>query len=556
MRFIAIAACMSSAILLSACGGGADAPSMPAPQAAVLPAAACDTAALSAGSAQLVGADCVRSSAVLAPARSAAAPLAAASLTASQLMDWAEATFPQLFPASGKADGVLTPYTYRYYPATGNYIGVTASEASPGVYLYGNIARWQIVRVGAMNDYLCNVTPSACTTLAVPGAPAISSAVAGNASATLNVTAPTSGGGSISRYDARCTANSALAGSGSSTGTSISVSGLVNGTAYACTVTASNATGTGAASAAATVTPSSTATGTTTTGSTGTSGGTTSSTSTAGVQCSYSYSALNTSASVNLTSTVSWSCSGSQRSMTGNGVPDHAVGTFPSANNPSTIKSLSVHAAMPLTPALAASTTTGIHVVGYVLNGVKMDPATAASCSVSGSSVTCTADGNTGIWSIEAMGQTVMNLGLDTNNAHVQPDGSYHYHGMPTGFITKLGKGQAMTLVGFALDGFPMYARYGYTTATSASSAIKVVSSSYRLKASADSGRPSTTSYPMGTFTQDYEYAAGSGDLDECNGRFGVTPEFPNGIYHYFVTDTWPYIGRCFKGTSTTPNGP
>jgi hypothetical protein len=53
----------------------------------------------------------------------------------------------------------------------------------------------------------------------------------------------------------------------------------------------------------------------------------------------------------------------------------------------------------------------------------------------------------------------------------------------------------------------------------------------------------------MGAFTQDYEYSAGSGDLDECNGRVGVTPEFPCGTYHYYITDTYPYIQRCVKGT-------
>ena len=52
----------------------------------------------------------------------------------------------------------------------------------------------------------------------------------------------------------------------------------------------------------------------------------------------------------------------------------------------------------------------------------------------------------------------------------------------------------------------------------------------------------------MGTFTQDYEYVAGSGDLDECNGRTGVTPEFPKGIYHYYATDSYPYLQRCVKG--------
>jgi len=52
----------------------------------------------------------------------------------------------------------------------------------------------------------------------------------------------------------------------------------------------------------------------------------------------------------------------------------------------------------------------------------------------------------------------------------------------------------------------------------------------------------------LGTFKQDWEYVEGSGDLDECNGRVGVTPEFPEGIYHYFATDTYPYFQRCLMG--------
>ena len=50
---------------------------------------------------------------------------------------------------------------------------------------------------------------------------------------------------------------------------------------------------------------------------------------------------------------------------------------------------------------------------------------------------------------------------------------------------------------------------------------------SYQLKSTPDAGRPSTTTYPMGAFTQDYEYVAGSGDLDECNGRDGRHPRVP-----------------------------
>ena len=49
---------------------------------------------------------------------------------------------------------------------------------------------------------------------------------------------------------------------------------------------------------------------------------------------------------------------------------------------------------------------------------------------------------------------------------------------------------------------------------------------------------------------------AGSGDLDECNGRVGVTPEFPGGIYHYYATDTYPYFQRCVKGAVASAGAP
>ena len=98
-------------------------------------------------------------------------------------------------------------------------------------------------------------------------------------------------------------------------------------------------------------------------------------------------------------------------------------------------------------------------------------------------------------------------------------------------------------MVGWAADGFPIYARHGYSTASDASSAIKVVTSSYKLKTSPDANRPATSLYPMGAFTQDYEYVSGSGDLDECN---GMTYQ---GVYGYYITDAYPYILSCFKGT-------
>ena len=279
--------------------------------------------------------------------------------------------------------------------------------------------------------------------------------------------------------------------------------------------------------------------------------GTSTSTSTAGVLCDYASSLFNNSPSVNATATARWSCSSTQRSLAANGLPDHAVGTFPNPENPNTIAAQSIAVSTTLTPKKTAVNTTfgpGTAKPGIALNGIVFDPGTAGTCDNSGN--TCSPGGApVGTWTIEALGQNSFKFGTDSNNAHVQPGGVYHYHGVPAGFVTKLNKGTAMSLIGWAADGFPIYARYGYATATDANSAIKVLASSFRLKTLPDANRPATSMYPMGAFTQDYEYVAGLGDLDECNGRTGVTPEFPAGIYHYVATDTFPYLHRCVKGS-------
>jgi YHYH protein len=305
--------------------------------------------------------------------------------------------------------------------------------------------------------------------------------------------------------------------------------------------------GSDSTTAATTTTTTSTTTTTTDTSTTGTTA-----TSTAGVLCNYATSAFNSTASVNKTATANWSCSSTLRSLTANGLPDHEVGTFPNNDNPNTIAAQSISASVTVTPTATSVVTPRVGAMdkpGVALNGIAFDPGTAGTCSDAGA---CQQGGQSlGSWSLEALGQTFFKWGTDTSNAHVQPNGMYHYHGIPEGLVTKLGNGnKTMTLIGWAADGFPIYARYGYTVATDASSAIKVVMSSYRTKTAPGANRPATTTtYAMGTFTQDYEYVAGLGDLDECNGRTGVTPEFPKGIYHYYATDTFPHLQRCVKGT-------
>lgn len=86
-------------------------------------------------------------------------------------------------------------------------------------------------------------------------------------------------------------------------------------------------------------------------------------------------------------------------------------------------------------------------------------------------------------------------------------------------------------IVGWAYDGNPIYGPYGYNTPTGG--AIRSMVSGYKLNLKPN--RPSTSIYPAGFFIEDYEYV-GDGDLDEHNGRYCVTPEYPNGVYAYFTT--------------------
>jgi len=274
---------------------------------------------------------------------------------------------------------------------------------------------------------------------------------------------------------------------------------------------------------------------------------------------------FNNDESVNAISRYSWTSNGSQRILSGNGIPNHEVGTFPNNNNPNTIREINVNKRFTLCPEIISES--GLEIVGpalaiaYAINSVKFDPGTAGRCNDLGECSLAQGQGN---WNIEALGHDTFNFGDDMNHAHVQPNGAYHYHGMPELLVDFLGDNQGMTLVGWASDGFPVYARFGYSNTNDSNSTIKSLIPSYRLKLQPDSNRPMVltslaggpgqgntspnTPIAMGAFTQDYEYVEGLGDLDQCNGRFGVTPEFPSGIYYYVVTDDFPFFTRCLKG--------
>ena len=88
-------------------------------------------------------------------------------------------------------------------------------------------------------------------------------------------------------------------------------------------------------------------------------------------------------------------------------------------------------------------------------------------------------------------------------------------------------------IVGWAYDGNPIYGPFGYSDPTNINSPLKIISTSYKTDISKVENRP--TGYPAGFFVEDHTYD-GSGDLDIHNGRFGRTPEFPNGVYAYFTS--------------------
>ena len=229
---------------------------------------------------------------------------------------------------------------------------------------------------------------------------------------------------------------------------------------------------------------------------------------------------------------------GGYRYIESDGLADHSTGRFPNSNNPHTIKSQDYKFRVVLNPKKRNSpATVGHNSFGVAINGVPFDAATAEYWNNDRSSD----------WNIEAL-TGGLNLGLDSSNAHVQPNGAYHYHSVPTGILNQYDYRSQPLLIGYAADGFPVYAPYGYKDPTDNASRMVELRSSYRIKSGT---RPSGPGGRYdGKYTKDYEYAQGTGDLDQCNGRTGITPEYPEGTYYYVITNQFPFIPRCLMGSA------
>ena len=250
---------------------------------------------------------------------------------------------------------------------------------------------------------------------------------------------------------------------------------------------------------------------------------------------------------------VDFSISGNKRIIYSNNIPNHNVGLFGNLNgslNPNRITPQNSRYEIDLVPSKVNYITKLLnngpaYSFGIMLNGVELDPVAAEPWPHS-KPVT---KNHNWEWNLEA---TMAGLGIDCNSAHVQPTGKYHYHGAPTLYLENLSSNLTdMIHIGWAADGFPIYYQYGYKVADDRYSGLSRLFPSYQLRTGERTG--DGDSAPCGTYTgvytADYEYISGLGDLDECNGRHGVTPEFPDGTYYYIVTDKYPGIPRCFVGT-------
>ena len=144
-------------------------------------------------------------------------------------------------------------------------------------------------------------------------------------------------------------------------------------------------------------------------------------------------------------------------------------------------------------------------------------------------------------------------IDLGVCGGHSGPGGEYHYHydsncmhwhedsqGI-SGYALDIVSSVVSKIIGFAFDGFPIYSTYEEDS----SGAVLEMTASYRLKVGEDG---------YGGIG-DYEFVENLGDLDECNGHFGTTPEAPTGMYHYHSTLNngegdlgFPYFPLCYKG--------
>ena len=282
--------------------------------------------------------------------------------------------------------------------------------------------------------------------------------------------------------------------------------------------------------------------------------------------------------------------------VTTTGVPSYITGPFMDGN-PSLATSQNAIFKMPLNPTQNTGTLTnttggniGIFVNGVALfdyrDGVAWNSNSNSLCGgLPGMSPCPGGPGASFSWNRDAI--RAEKAGFDCSKGHPAM-GNYHHHQNPSAFkldltvisnVCDLYDADGLyvidsmvhsPLIGYAYDGFPIYGAYGFKNADG-TGGITRIKSSYQLRninartvwadgTDVPDGPTVSTTYPLGYFREDYEFInhAQADYLDVHNGRFCVTPEYPNGIYCYFATvdedwnSAYPYVvGPTFYGVKT-----
>jgi hypothetical protein len=280
-----------------------------------------------------------------------------------------------------------------------------------------------------------------------------------------------------------------------------------------------------------------------------------------------------------------------------NGIPAYPTGPFLDGN-PSLATDQNAIFKFPLNPTQNTGTPTsttggniGVFINGVALfdyrDGVAWNTTTNSLCGgLPGMSPCPGGPGASQSWNRDAV--PAEKLGFDCSKGHPAM-GNYHHHQNPSAFnldltvistICDLYAADGLyainttihsPLIGYAYDGFPIYGAYGYANADGTGGIVRI-KSGYQLRnisartvwadgTDVPDGPAVSTTYPLGYFREDYEFVSHPGQaeyLDEHNGRFCVTPEYPNGIYCYFATvdqnhnSAYPYaVGPTFYGNKT-----
>ena len=258
---------------------------------------------------------------------------------------------------------------------------------------------------------------------------------------------------------------------------------------------------------------------------------------------------------------VTISVSGGKCIFASNAIPNHDMGQ--DADFKSTVLAQDVTYEIAASPAKALSPTYNIWKASVVLlNGGIVDILPAAcydegNMPLGDEMIGCGPDLLEHPWRYDPM-SPLNDFGTDIHNAHVQPDGTYHYHANPMAIFNSdcPTASSASPVIGFAADGFPVYG-----SCIDDNGSIRSAQSSYQLKAGARQAVSGYTTPAAGTgniasanydgqFRGDYEYVAGSGDLDACN---GMTVD---GQYGYYITNAYPWVLACYSGTPDTSFNP